>query len=279
MCALCCCVLPQAARRVRGEKSAAFASTHEYRRMRTANTKRLYDMSDGMSHLCVNCDRRACVCLLLDSFTFLIHTRCRSWPPVTICRQVDKWDYLNPYIFQSNSIFVFGICASLYRFVVAGVLWHSDACLATNHRRTSVFLRKMWKTQSSEAARLTAIPTLVISTRPPHRCNAVKTKQHCPIFRSVFAFCQRVFMHISFSTISCVFTFRARNHGKPVAMQRSDGIASITGNQLFSAVVLYRLCASSANRDDDNDDRGGDGDDSGGGRCQKGTIALCVYLE
>lgn len=34
-------------------------------------------------------------CLLLDSFTFLVCACCHSWPPVTICRQVDKWDYLN----------------------------------------------------------------------------------------------------------------------------------------------------------------------------------------
>lgn len=34
-------------------------------------------------------------CLLLDSFAFLVCGCCHSWPPVTFCRQVDKWDYLN----------------------------------------------------------------------------------------------------------------------------------------------------------------------------------------
>lgn len=81
----------------------------------------------------------------LDSFTFSgFALRCDSCPPVTICRQVDKWDYLNPYISQLNSIFAFEIFASLHRWCVVRricSLLSSLECMSRGeHRRTNVSL-------------------------------------------------------------------------------------------------------------------------------------------
>lgn len=105
-------------------------------------------LNQTCNRVCV-CDRRTFDCSLLDSFTFLVCACCHSWPPVTICRQVDKWDYLN-----QSSVFKF---SRTIRFI-ASLRLLPFTCFALecmcrgNCRRTSVFLRKIRKIKSSEAA-------------------------------------------------------------------------------------------------------------------------------